>query len=382
MIQGRDIVCVGPTAWSGVWARPQQLMARLVARGNRVLYVDPPVTALAPLKVPELRRRWFSPGSRVRSVEHGLWVMEPPLFLPFANRYRSLNKANQRLLAGAVRGALGRLRFGDVLLWTYLPGTADLLGHLRHQCLCYDCVDDHAAFTGLLDPKLVRAMEDDLLQVADVALASSAALYRRCAAVNPKAILVPNAVDFDHLFTATEGGPIPAEVSALPQPRIGFVGALGDWIDLPLLARVAEATPDGSLVLIGPVLTDLGPLRGLPNVHALGPRPYRELPGYLRGFDVCLNPFRINQLTASVNPIKLYEYLAAGKEVVSTDLPDVRAFAHVVHVTRDHDAFVEAVGGVLSGRLGHPLEDKISVARANSWDERLVPVDRAFAASC
>ena len=379
MLQDRDIICIGPTDWSGVWARPQQLMGRLAARGNRILYVDPPVTALAPLKVPALRQRWLSPGSRLRPAQENLWVLEPPLFLPFGNRYRALNKMNQGLLAQAIQAAEKRLGLRNVILWTYLPGTSDLLGSLRYESLCYDCVDDHSAFTGLLDPAVVRAMEDDLLRRADVALATAERLLQRCLEVNPRAILVPNAVDFEHLSAARRPGPLPVQLSGLPRPIIGFVGALGDWIDLPLLARVARENPQASLVLIGPALTDVDLLAKMPNVRLLGPKPYRDLPPYLRAFDVCLNPFRLNELTASVNPIKLYEYLAAGKEVVSTNLPEVRAFSNTVFVAEDADEFTAAVQGVLSGRLKHPLEEQVEVARANSWEERLQRIDEAFA---
>lgn len=378
-MKGRDIACIGPTEWAGVWARPQQLMSRLAARGNRVLYVDPPVTALAPLKVPDQRRRWTAPGSRLTAVGERLWVLEPPLFLPFGSRYRNVNRANQRLLAGALRRVAGFLGFREVILWTYLPGTVDVLDQVPHDLLCYDCVDDHAAFTGLLDPAAVRAMEDELIRRSDVVLASAERLHRRCAALNPAALLVPNGVDFDHFVTATEPGPVPPDLDGLPRPRIGFVGAIGDWIDLELIAAVAKAGLGVPVVLIGPALTDLGPLRRIPNVRILGPRPYKDLPGYLRGFDVCLNPFRLNELTASVNPVKLYEYLAAGKEVVSTALPEVRGFGHVIHIAPDHRSFIETVGAVLAGRLGHPLEAKVAAARANSWDERLARIEPALA---
>lgn len=381
MASARDVVCIGPTAWSGVVARPQQLMRRLAARGERVLYVDPPVTVLAPLKAPELRRRWSAPGSRLRPAEQNVWVLEPPLFLPFGNRHRGVNRLNQRRLAVALRRAMAELGFRAPVLWTYLPGSADLAAQVPHRSLCYDCVDDHAAFTGLLDPAVVRAMEDELLRRADVVLATAEALHRRCAAVHPGAALVPNAVDFEHFLAATREGPVPPEVAALPRPRVGFIGALGDWIDLPLLARLASAHPKVPVVLVGPVLTAVTALRGIPNVHLLGPRPYRSLPDYLRGFDICLNPFRINELTVGVNPIKLYEYLAAGKEVVSTDLPEVRAFADVVHVAADAGTFVTMVGEILAGRRGHPLAAKLAVAQAHSWEERLARIDAAFAAA-
>lgn len=378
-LAGRDIVCVGPTDWEGVWARPQQLMSRLAGRGNRVLYVNPPVTLAAPLKSPALAWRLARSGRRPRPVAEGIWILDPPPFLPLGNRYRFINRCNQVTFAAALRRALDRLSFADPVLWTYLPGTADLAPMVPHAVLCYDCVDDHAAFPGLIDPGVVERMEADLLRQAGVVLASADRLWRKCAAVRPGALLVPNAADVDHFARARAGLPEPADLASLPRPRLGFVGGIGAWVDLDLIALAASSHPEWSVVLVGPLLTDAGRLRGLPNVHLLGPRPYRDLPAYLAAFDLCLNPFRVNRLTASVNPIKVYEYLAAGREVVSTALPELDALRGVIHLAADGADFVRLAELVLAGRAGYPEEARLAAARTNSWEERLARIDAAFA---
>lgn len=380
--RGTDIICIGPVAWRGVWARPQQLMSRLLARGARILYVDPPVTVLSPLKDPRLRPRWTHPGSRLEAAGAGLenlWILEPPLSLPFGSKRRGVNRLNQQALAGALRRAAAHLGFRRPVLWTYLPGSGDLAPLFPHSLLVYDCVDDHAAFRGLLDPAVVEAMEADLVRRCQAVFATAEALRQKCARHRPDVVLVPNAADVEHFARAREAAlPVPAEVARLPRPRLGFVGGVGEWIDLDIVAGLARSHPDWTLVLLGPVLTSTSPLEGLANVHLLGPRPYRDLPGYLKGFDACLNPFRVTRLTASVNPIKLYEYLAAGREVISTALPEVEGFREVINIARDGAGFLALTEAVVTGRLAHRAEDMEAAARANSWEERLSRMESAI----
>src|SRR5207249_4443843 len=144
-------------------------------------------------------------------------------------------------------------------------------------------------------------------------------------------------------------GPQPRELQHLPGPLLGFFGTLAPWIDTELLKQVARAFPHGSIVLIGPVWIDCE-IPNLPNVHWLGPRSYADLPRYAAHFDVGLIPFRINTLTAYVNPLKLLEYLALGLPVVSTPLPDLSCFADVVHQATNHDDFVDQVRLALDNR--------------------------------
>ncbi|MEZ4456889.1 MAG: glycosyltransferase [Gemmatimonadales bacterium] len=159
--------------------------------------------------------------------------------------------------------------------------------------------------------------------------------------------------------------PRPADLPADDRPILGFFGLLQSWVDLPLLRRLAERFPECHVVVIGRSMVDLGDLQGLPNLHLLGQKAYRDLPAYCRAFDVGLIPFVLNELTDAVNPIKLREYLSAGLPVVSTAMPEVVALGEVpgLAVVRTHDEFIEACGRFLATRRG-PQERRVA---ANSF---------------
>jgi glycosyltransferase involved in cell wall biosynthesis len=129
---------------------------------------------------------------------------------------------------------------------------------------------------------------------------------------------------------------------------LGFFGLIRDWVDLDLLAEVARARPEWHIVMIGDSAVDLSPYRTLPNMHFLGHRSYADLPAYCKGFDMGLIPFKINDLTRAVNPIKLREYLAAGLPVVSTPLPEVILYSHLIEVADTAEEFVCAVKASLA----------------------------------
>ncbi|ABZ83392.1 glycosyl transferase, group 1 family protein, putative [Heliomicrobium modesticaldum Ice1] len=407
-----DIVCIGAAEWRGIWARAQQLMVRLAQRGHRILYVDPPITYLAPLKNRDLlQRRWQSAG-RLEEVEPGrIWRLEPPIFLPFHGMRRSLNSMNQRRLGRSLRRRLGQLGWEQPLLWTYLPGSCDLLSAgIDWRYVVYDCVDDHAAFTGLIDPAVMADMESDLARRADAVFASARALQEKMRRFRPDVLLVPNAADVEHFAQAagtagdaagletTEGrkdsediggvkdlkngaGDLknadyhreqkPADLPSGYRHIIGFIGGIGDWIDTALLAAAARAHKDWALALIGPVETDVTALQALPNVFFLGRKPYAVLPDYVRCFDVCLSPFRLNELTMSVNPVKVYEYLAAGKPVISTALPEVLPFSPIVTVCEGAEAFVASIETAFAEDSPEKQAERMALARQHSWDARL-----------
>src|SRR6185437_3198813 len=155
-----------------------------------------------------------------------------------------------------------------------------------------------------------------------------------------------------------------------------FVGGLSEWVDIELVASVARRRPACSFVLIGPISIDTAPLRDLSNVHLLGPRPYASLPAYLAAMDVALIPFKHNPVTYHADPIKAYEYLAAGLPVVATDLPALRRLSHVVRLADAADTFVQEIDAALAeGREAHRAERQAEAGR-HSWIARFSELDQ------
>jgi hypothetical protein len=191
---------------------------------------------------------------------------------------------------------------------------------------------------------------------------------------NPNTILVTHGVDYEHFSRAVrEDLPCPPDIADIPHPRLGFFGLIRDWVDLDLLAEVARKRPDWHIVMIGDAdsTVDLAPYRALPNMHFLGRRPYADLPAYCKAFDVGLIPFKINELTKAVNPIKLREYLAAGLPVVSTPLPEVRLCDALVSLADDPATLVASTAACL--REGGPESRfrRSDSVRTETWPQKV-----------
>jgi glycosyltransferase involved in cell wall biosynthesis len=371
-VKGETIVCLSAAGWEGMWARAQQFMSIFAAQGNRVLYVDPPITYLSPLKNPELRRQAYD---HVRKIDDRIRVYSPPVLLPFGNIYRVVNRFNQRKLAAGLKRVCRELGWQPTIYWTYLPNTADL-PLPQELLLVYDCADEHTAFPGLIKKETVTAMERELFKRANVSLTSAGELYRSKKDLAPGLLLAPNGADVFHFNKALQPGlAVAPEIASLPRPLIGYIGAVSQWLDQELLAAAARTHPEWSLVLIGPVDTDVAVLKALPNVHLLGRKSYSTLPSYLKGLDLVLIPFKINELTRGVNPVKLYEYLAAGKPVVSSDLPEVRPFQPAVAVYHNQQEFLQKLEDELAGDSPAKTAERLRLARENSWQARTALIE-------
>lgn len=373
-----DVVLLSTADWDNpFWTNKQHVACGLAARGFRVLYIESlglrrPAPTAADLS--RIRRRLRKAAARPRLVRENLWVWSP-LVLPF-QRFALVRALNRALLTAALAWRIRRLGLRRPWLWTYNPLTAQLLRLAEFERVVYHCVDDIAAQPGM-PAAVLEQCERDLVRHADVVFTTAPRLQQTRRRWNPNTHYLPNVADFGHFSKALdEALPIPADLANVPRPRLGFIGALSGYkVDFGLVRHLALSRPDWSIVLIGRIgegdpWTDTSGLLDLPNVHLLGPRPYAELPAYLKAFDVALLPSARNAYTDSMFPMKFFEYLAAGKPVVSVDLPALREFDSAVWLAESADDFRSAVEAVLDG-AAPPLESRLALARRYTYDARL-----------
>jgi glycosyltransferase involved in cell wall biosynthesis len=236
----------------------------------------------------------------------------------------------------------------------------------------YDCVDEHSAYQGF-NPQTVKALERRLMARADIVFVTAQGLYQDKKEYCQEIYLSPNGADVDHFMSADHPDTTLApELEGLSRPVLGFVGAIKEWIDLELLAHAAREIPHCSLIMVGPVGVDvdISALERLPNVYFLGHRNRQDLPRYLKGFDVCLNPFRLTRLTATVSPLKFYEYLASGRPIASVPMPEIKDFEAVVEFGAGPDGFLNAVCRALEDSPSKKAR-RLEMARQNSWQSRV-----------
>jgi glycosyltransferase involved in cell wall biosynthesis len=383
-LRDRDIVCVGFADWdTDLWTNQHHLMSRL-ARDNRVLFVEslglrqPQLAGRDLARIARRLRRGLAPP---RTAD-GLHVVSP-LVIPF-HRSRLIRALNARLLPLLVRRAMRRLGMSAPILWAYVPQAEVLIDGLQPSLIVYHCVDDISAHARI-DTKSFRAAEDRFAARADLVLASAPTLARRLRELSSNVHYAPNVADTDLFAGALRPGSIDPGMAALPEPRIVFTGAIvSTKLDIPLLVALARARPAWSFALVGPVgpgdpRTDVSALNLEPNIHLLGPRAYERLPDVLRAADAGLIPYARNELTASVFPMKVYEYLAAGLPVVATPLP---ALAEVAEVSTAVDA--QDMASLLDRALAEDgperRAERSRAAAAHSWDGRVEEIAAAVGA--
>lgn len=391
IMQNETILCIAPRDWYGLWKEAQSIMS-LIATRNRVLYFDPGRDSNHPAfselvdNLPNFFRL------RTQQVGDNLTVIPTPSSLPHVRRHlpRSVLrvtmplvvKANARVLIRHVQRAMKALDVKSPILWLYSPYHADLIGNFGEKLVCYYNYDEFAEYvSNARIRETVRHYEAQLCKKVDVIFTTSRAQCEVRKAYNPNTFFVPNAVDFELFNRALRPGiEMPDDIAKIPRPIIGYAGRMAAQIDIELLRRIAETYPSFSLVLVGPDelphTKDEKLLRTLNNVYFLGWKKPSDLPNYLQAFDAALIPYQLVGHVLSGYPTKLHEYLAAGRSVVATAMPELLPYKNVLRIGKTHNEFITLVGEAVKDKSYQAIEERISVAQKNTWEERVAEIYR------
>jgi len=359
------IVCFSHLRWDFVFQRPQHLMSRF-ARERPVIFWEEPQPYRGGARV-ELRT----------CLETGVVVATPMLDPDLSEDAREALLG--RLLSEAIADRPVHAR------WYYTPMMRPFSRRTVSACVVYDCMDELANFK--FAPPQLGALERELLATADVVFTGGYSLYEAKRKAHPDIHPFPSSVDRDHFAKARGPCDPPSDQVDLPSPRLGFYGVIDERMDLDLIAAVADARPDWTLVLVGPVVKiDPASLPQRPNIAYLGGKSYGALPSYLAGWDVALMPFAVNESTRFISPTKTPEYLAGGRPVVSTPITDVvRHYGELpgVRIAPDPATFVAACAAALEDAKapGTWLPQVDQALAKLSWDQTFDAMKARIAAA-
>ncbi|TDS86241.1 glycosyl transferase family 1 [Rahnella sp. BIGb0236] len=373
----KEIVLLSTADWDNpFWTNKQHVAVEFSRRGYKVLYID----SLG-LRKPSLNKKDFSRILRKlfkavkppKKVQENIWVWSP-ITLPW-NEYRAVRSFNKFYLSFFVKMWSKLLGFKKPWLWTYNPLTTEFLNPSDFSKTIYHCVDEIKAQPGMPIDVLERE-EKTLIQQANIIFVTALQLKENRVKWNDNIHYFSNVADYVHFNTAvTKDYVIPEDLKKINTPILGFIGAVSSYkINLDLISYLATQRPQYSIVIIGEVgegdpSTKIDILKAHKNIHLLGPKPYNVLPQYLKYFDVALLPNNLNEYTDNMFPMKFFEYLAAGKPIVSVALSSIQEFHNVVKIGKDELEFVMAVDAVISGDIV-PLDERLALAKEYTYETR------------
>ncbi|MDQ3523955.1 MAG: glycosyltransferase [Chloroflexota bacterium] len=360
-----DIYLWGVIDWHFRYQRPQHLASVMAARGHRVFYVS---NQFIDRPYPGFTLEPLDRHGRLHQVQLYL-TRKPQIYTqaPSSAQVFQLDAGLEQLAAWI--GANQTLSILQHPYWLKLAGGASSVG------MVYDCLDHQAGFAD--NSSSILAEEHSLLKSADLVVATSQWLKDELGAANRHVALIRNAGEFEFFSRR------PESVFADPAGRkvIGYYGAMEAWFDLALARAIAQRFPEHLVLLIGKDMIGASKaLADLPNVHCNHEVNYAELPSWLYGFDVCLLPFQVLPLTLATNPVKIYEYLGAGKPVVAVDLPEMAQFGDLIRTASTYPAFLDAIAETLDGREDPSLPARRQAfAAQQTWEHRVDELEAAVA---
>lgn len=378
----KELIFVSLERWDDIWRRNQFLCDGWIRRHpeGRILFVEPPMDVSNAVR----HGRWRELGEpRARRVGEGgrIHIVRALKFLP--NSWALGRRINQWMAGRYLRQTIRRHGFMDTLLWINAHSEGHLAGRLGERGVIYDVTDDWTSFEESSKAcGLTRQQDEALCAAADAVIVCSERLLEMKRPRAKSVHLIPNGVDSSHYARVCEADfARPADTQGWGRPVLGYTGSIhAERVDVALVEALARRLPNATIALVGPNMlgsADRQRLGRMKNIVFTGARSYAEIPAYMAAFDVCITPHLVTPFTESLNPIKLWEYLASGKPIVSTPVAGFRDFPQFVHLAADAEGFAQALFATLREDPSAAAARR-SVAQLHSWEERLNAVEGVF----
>jgi glycosyltransferase involved in cell wall biosynthesis len=346
-------------------------IARRLGKLVPVLYIETPGSRSPQTSARDLRKLWRKLARAMappQKVGDQFYVATIPQ-IPF-RKLPMIDALNRHLGAFLARRAMRKIGFSKRLSWFVVPHPGPLAKMLGESLTVYYCIDDYASYPGM-DQVAIQKLDDDLTVKSDVVFVAPRALIEPKRKLNPNIHFSPHGVDFELFSQASDPATVPAEETRnLAHPVIGYFGTVGEFVDFDLLAYLIEARPQWTFLFVGLIHADVTRLRAYPNVIFAGPKPYETLPHWAAAFDVAIYAHQVNRQTKHSNPLKLREYLATGKPVVSVVTPETTNFAEFVYLADNREAYLAAIERALQEETPDLRRKRMASVNGVSWDAR------------
>lgn len=376
-IEGQDILCFAPSDWWGMNPSCTTHIMKRLAGANRVLYVNPFSSDL--LGVSRGKRRGFSQRLIRKAKSLSRWLRKPqkglsvfsPFFIPIQGK-RIVDGLNNRLLLWQIQAACRLSGLRNPILWLENLRAADLLPFFPNSLKIYHVSDLFSHDGYVANRSIQQQREEKITQEADLIICVSRELYELKKNQKSRVFYLPHGVDFELFYTAAEQQKIWEPLRVIPRPIAGYFGTLTDSNDIALWEYCARQMPDVSFVLAGRVTAgDYSKLASLPNVHLTGFLPYETIPSLCAGFDVCMLNWRQSPWIYACNPLKAFEYMAAGKPIVSVPIRELEQYQDVVSIARNPEEYVRFLRWELQSDTPVRKERRVEIARSHDWNVHL-----------
>lgn len=357
-----DVVCFSIIDWEFRWQRPQQVMSRFADQGHRVFFIS--------------TSRFLKGNGKpyeVRPLRENVWELQISAPHPIDVYSGELAPGVPEAVVDALRALRDDFHVTCAVSVVQVATWAEAALLARERLgwrVAYDCMDEWDNFPGMRKALLER--EAALVRDADLLIVTAQKLWEKWSGHNANTVLARNGADFEHFQRPTAAGVL----TGVSGPVVGYFGAIADWFDLALMERLARERPRYTFVLVGGVFdVPTERLKAMPNVRLEGQQPYALMPAYLRRFDACIIPFKVNPITEATDPVKFYEYVSQGKPVVATAMAELAPYRDYLYIARDHDDFLARVDAALAEDDPALRARRVALARANTWQARVEAIE-------
>jgi len=375
MLTNHSIICFGGEDW---WYHhphsKAHLMRKFARAGNKVIFVNSISMGLPALAhkdlIPRIKRKLGSYSKLARQTEEGITVVSPAS-LPFFGT-AAARAMNREIIGAQIRKLAKSRGLTKPILWIAIPTAAEMIGEFDESVIIYHVSDKYDANTmdHATDPALIRRLHEHAIESADLIFYSGRKLFTEATLGRDHSYLLEQGVDFER-WSKVRNLSVAPQVESIPRPRIGYFGAIEPWLlDQELIKKAARERPSWQWVFIGNLSRGVE-ITDLTNTHFLPPVPYDDLPHYAAGFDVCVLPWETEQaFTSYGSAIKVREYLATGKPVVISPLPEYEPMKDVLRIARSRDEFLSLVDEALNETDDSLAAKRQAAVASGTWDAR------------